>query len=48
MAEGELRGTLTPKDYTEEKLLALAMTRPVATAEAAPKALPAHTHQAVH
>lgn len=47
MAEGELRGMLTRDDYTEEKLLALAMTRPVAGPSAAPDRLPAHTHQAV-
>ncbi|MCB8875888.1 sugar ABC transporter ATP-binding protein [Acidisoma silvae] len=48
MAEGELRGTLLPDDYSEEKLLALAMTQSVAADHAAPLDLPAHTHQPVN
>jgi ribose transport system ATP-binding protein len=48
MAEGALRGTLLPEDYVEEKLLALAMTKPIAAAEAHPEGLPAHTHQPVN
>ncbi|MDX3927762.1 MAG: sugar ABC transporter ATP-binding protein [Shinella sp.] len=34
MREGELTGTLTPEDYTEEKLLKLAMVSPAAPAAA--------------
>jgi ribose transport system ATP-binding protein len=48
MAEGELRGTLMPEDYHEERLLALAMTKPVAAGQADPQNLPAHTHQPVN
>ena len=48
MAEGELRGTLMPEDYDEERLLALAMTKPVAADHADPQDLPAHTHQPVN
>ncbi|HEX3982225.1 MAG TPA: sugar ABC transporter ATP-binding protein [Acidisoma sp.] len=48
MAEGALRGMLLPEDYSEEKLLALAMIHSVATAQAAPQDLPAHTHQPVN
>ena len=48
MAEGALRGTLLPEDYSEEKLLALAMTHSVAADHADPAALPAHTHHPVN
>ncbi|MCB8881941.1 sugar ABC transporter ATP-binding protein [Acidisoma cellulosilytica] len=48
MAEGELRGMLLPEDYSEEKLLALAMTNSVAADQAAPLDLPAHKHQPVN
>jgi ribose transport system ATP-binding protein len=47
MREGELRGSLTRDDYTEEKLLALAMTPVVAMAQVSLQDLPAHTHQAM-
>jgi ribose transport system ATP-binding protein len=48
MAEGELRGTLMPEDYDEERLLALAMTKPMAANHADPQDLPAHTRQPVN
>ena len=47
MAEGELRGALLPEDYDDEKLLALAMTKPIAADHADLQDLPAHTHQPV-
>ena len=48
MAEGELRGTLLPNEYSEEKLLALAMVGSIAADQAAPQELPAHKHQPVN